>query len=362
MNGTEKAFLNRNKLGAGYLSHANKWFLPIIEKLQPVLTNSKRPLILGISGSQGSGKSLLADYLCTVVASRFNLNALPTSIDDFYHTKHERYQLGQDIHPLLATRGVPGTHDIDLAINVLDGLIEGSEDVLVPRFDKIIDDRCRVNSFTRVSNTLDLIVMEGWCLGANAQTMDKLQIDINKLERDFDPKFIWREYVNDCLAGPYQKLFDYVESLPTPSEPEQPSRRFCHLVMSDHVYDAAFVAQVQEYLNAGNYPSTLFVDPHIQQIFDLDDATKVLHEEGKLQELGKTLTHYNALDTGWFILDAQMLDISSALAKHQRQFGVSSVIDAYQKHLRFHCESIDQGRWQDVDNPAMFEAATKLFS
>ena len=211
MNGTEKAFLNRNKLGAGYLSHANKWFLPIIEKLQPVLTNSKRPLILGISGSQGSGKSLLADYLCTVVASRFNLNALPTSIDDFYHTKHERYQLGQDIHPLLATRGVPGTHDIDLAINILDGLIEGSEDVLVPRFDKIIDDRCRVNSFTRVSNTLDLIVMEGWCLGANAQTMDKLKIDINRLERDFDPKFIWREYVNDCLAGPYQKLFDYVD-------------------------------------------------------------------------------------------------------------------------------------------------------
>ena len=211
MNETEKAFLNRNKLGAGYLSLANKWFLPIIEKLQPVLTNRKRPLILGISGSQGSGKSLLADYLCTVVASRFNLNALPTSIDDFYHTKHERYQLGQDIHPLLATRGVPGTHDIDLAINVLDGLIEGSEDVLVPRFDKRIDDRCHVNSFTRVSNTLDLIVLEGWCLGANAQTMDKLQVDINKLERDFDPKFIWREYVNDCLAGPYQKLFDYVD-------------------------------------------------------------------------------------------------------------------------------------------------------
>lgn len=143
---------------------------------------------------------------------------------------------------------------------------------------------------------------------------------------------------------------------------EQATQRFCHLVMSDHVYDAGFVAHVHKYLEVENYPSTLFVDPNVEQIFDLDDATKVLHEDGTLQELGKSLTQYNALDTGWFILDMQMLEISSALAKHQRKFGVSSVIEAYHKHLRFHCESVEQARWQDVDNPAMFEAATKLFS
>ena len=142
----------------------------------------------------------------------------------------------------------------------------------------------------------------------------------------------------------------------------QATQRFCHLVMSDHLYDTGFVAHVHKYLEAENYSSTLFVDPNVDQIFDLDDATKVLHEDGTLQELGKSLTQYNALDTGWFILDMQMLEISSALAKHQRKFGVSSVIEAYQKHLRFHCESVEQARWQDVDNPAMFEAATKLFS
>jgi choline kinase len=201
-------------------------------------------------------------------------------------------------------------------------------------------------------------------VGEHAQAIEELINDqyTGKATLEFIPNTMVERGNGYSLHLGLKKLFGHVESLPTPSEPEQPSHRFCHLVMSDHVYDAAFVAQVQEYLHAGNYPSTLFVDPHIQQIFDLDDATKVLHEEGKLQELGKTLTHYNALDTGWFILDAQMLDISRALAKHQRQFGVSSVIDAYQKHLRFHCESIDQGRWQDVDNPAMFEAATKLFS
>ena len=88
--------------------------------------------------------------------------------------------------------------------------------------------------------------------------------------------------------------------------------------MSDHVYDAGFVAHVHKYLETENYPSTLFVDPNIDQIFDLDDATKVFHEDGTLQELGKSITQYNALDTGWFILDMQMLEISSALAGHQR--------------------------------------------
>ena len=211
MNETEKSFLHRNKLGLGYLSQANKWFLPIMEKLQPKLKTRNQPLVIGISGSQGSGKSALADYLCTVAASQFNINALSTSIDDFYHTKNKRNQLGQEIHPLLVTRGVPGTHDIELAMRILDELFDGSEDVLVPRFDKTIDDRCNTNEFIRVSKPLDLIVLEGWCLGAKAQKREELEVDINNLEREFDPNFIWRKYVNNCIAEPYQKLFNYID-------------------------------------------------------------------------------------------------------------------------------------------------------
>ena len=211
MNETENSFLHRNKLGLGYLNQANKWFLPIMEKLQPKLKKRNQPLVLGISGSQGSGKSALADYLCTVAASQFNINALSTSIDDFYHTKNKRNQLGQEIHPLLVTRGVPGTHDIELAMRILDGLVDGSEDVLVPRFDKTIDDRCNTNEFIRVSKPLDLIVFEGWCLGAKAQKRAELEVDINNLEREFDPNFIWRKYVNNCIAEPYQKLFNYID-------------------------------------------------------------------------------------------------------------------------------------------------------
>lgn len=93
------------------------------------------------------------------------------------------------------------------------------------------------------------------------------------------------------------------------------SRRFYSLVLFDHIYNATFIAQLQTHLLAGNYPSILFVDPHIHQIIDLNDTIKVFHQEGKLQELGKISTYYNALYIGWFTLDFQMLDIGGTLAK-----------------------------------------------
>lgn len=146
------------------------------------------------------------------------------------------------------------------------------------------------------------------------------------------------------------------------AEPPQNTESYCHLVMSDHVYDEAFTKGVEEHLSNNLQGSTLFVDPKTDQIFDLDDATKVQHENGRLVSLGKSLMSYNAIDTGWFILDKKCIEIAEALEQHQRQFGVSSVVEAYLKHYPFYCQSIDSGRWQDVDNPAMFEAAQELFS
>ncbi len=164
------------------------------------------------------------------------------------------------------------------------------------------------------------------------------------------------------------KVAEPPQNTETPQDKESTSAKepntesYCHLVMSDHVYDEAFTKGVQEHLSNNLQGSTLFVDPKTEQIFDLDDATKVQHEHGRLVSLGKSLMSYNAIDTGWFILDKKCTEIAEALAQHQRQFGVSSVVEAYLKHYPFHCQSIDSGRWQDVDNPAMFEAAQELFS
>lgn len=152
------------------------------------------------------------------------------------------------------------------------------------------------------------------------------------------------------------------QNLKSTSAIEPNTESYCHLVMSDHVYDEAFTKGVQDYLRNNLQGSTLFVDSKTDQIFDLDDATKVQHENGRLLSLGKSLMSYNAIDTGWFILDKKCKEITEALEQHQRQFGVSSVVEAYLKHYPFYCQSIDSGLWQDVDNPAMFEAAQELFS
>lgn len=152
------------------------------------------------------------------------------------------------------------------------------------------------------------------------------------------------------------------QNLKSTSAIEPNTESYCHLVMSDHVYDEVFTKGVQDYLRNNLQGSTLFVDSKTDQIFDLDDATKVQHENGCLVSLGKSLMSYNAIDTGWFILDKKCKEITEALEQHQRQFGVSSVVEAYLKHYPFYCQSIDSGLWQDVDNPAMFEAAQELFS
>ena len=152
------------------------------------------------------------------------------------------------------------------------------------------------------------------------------------------------------------------QNLKSTSAIEPNTESYCHLVMSDHVYDEAFTKGVQDHLRNNLQGSTLFVDSKTDQIFDLDDATKVQHENGCLVSLGKSLMSYNAIDTGWFILDKKCKEITEALEQHQRQFGVSSVVEAYLKHYPFYCQSIDSGLWQDVDNPAMFEAPQELYS
>lgn len=168
-------------------------------------------LIVGICGAQGSGKSTIASAL----VSLFESEGVPTaflSIDDLYLTRAEREALARDIHPLLRTRGVPGTHDIALGMAVLDDLAAGRAPFL-PRFDKATDDRAPRDRWEAAPANTRLLIFEGWCVGARPQSEAALIDPVNTLERDEDAAGIWRRYLNDQLAGPYQTLFDRLDSL-----------------------------------------------------------------------------------------------------------------------------------------------------
>jgi D-glycerate 3-kinase len=166
----------------------------------------ERPLVVGLTGSQGSGKSTLAGKLPGPLAAR-GLRAVVLSLDDLYLPKAERQRLAHDVHPLLATRGVPGTHDVALGVATLASLGRAGA-TLVPRFDKASDDRLPRADWTRFVGPADVIVFEGWCVGARPQPPEALVQPVNDLERTRDPDGVWRRYANDALAGPYRALFD----------------------------------------------------------------------------------------------------------------------------------------------------------
>jgi D-glycerate 3-kinase len=171
----------------------------------------RRPLVLGLCGAQGSGKSTLAAAVVDAARAR-GLAAATLSLDDLYLTRAERAVLAREVHPLLATRGVPGTHDVGLGLDLL-ARIDAGETVRLPRFDKAADDRAPEAEWTTVPGPLDLLVFEGWCLGAVAEDASALVDPVNALEASEDADARWRRWVNAQLAGAYAGLFARIDAI-----------------------------------------------------------------------------------------------------------------------------------------------------
>lgn len=174
---------------------------------------SGRPglLTLGICGAQGSGKSTLVSALATQLAAAGHRVAT-LSLDDLYLTNAERQSLAADVHPLFATRGVPGTHDIALGLATIAALSRG-EAAPLPRFDKARDDRAPRADWPHAPADTQVLLLEGWCLGARPQAATQLAIPVNALEAAEDTHGIWRAHANAALAGPYRQLFAAIDRL-----------------------------------------------------------------------------------------------------------------------------------------------------
>jgi D-glycerate 3-kinase len=173
---------------------------------------ARRPLVIGLCGAQGSGKSTVAAAVVErLVASGVAAAAL--SLDDLYLTRADRLALAAAVHPLLATRGVPGTHDTELGLALFAALDRG-EAVRMPRFDKGSDDRAPEDAWQPVAAGPDVLIFEGWCVGAVRQSDADLADPVNALERDDDSDGRWRAYVNAALGGPgYRALFTRIDRL-----------------------------------------------------------------------------------------------------------------------------------------------------
>jgi len=183
---------------AGFVAHV----------LDDALAHDAR--VYAVSGVQGTGKSTLVAQLAALAQQR-GLHVVGLSIDDFYLGQRMRRQLGRAVHPLLATRGPPGTHDVALACEVVDRLRDGQQTRL-PRFDKITDRRLPPSRWPMVHGA-DLVVFEGWFLKAPPQPTAHLREPINPLERDEDSGGTWRTYCNDALGREYPALWSRLDRL-----------------------------------------------------------------------------------------------------------------------------------------------------
>src|SRR5690606_7427374 len=211
MAGWVDAFLQRERLPQAYRHTIDMALVPLAARITQRARLSDHMRVVGLCGAQGSGKSTAAAALVELL-QRDGLPAAALSIDDFYLPRVARVELARTVHPLLATRGVPGTHDVELAQATIDQLALPGE-VLLPAFDKARDDRRPRREWPQVTGALRVVILEGWCVGAIPQPEAQLATPVNALERDEDPHGTWRRHVNDALAGSYRTLFDRLSPL-----------------------------------------------------------------------------------------------------------------------------------------------------
>ena len=204
-------FMARERLPETFRRTFDDICLPLADRAVDWRADFGRTALIGLCGAQGSGKSTIAAAAVEHLRSH-GMNAVALSLDDFYLSRDARQRLAREVHPLLAVRGPPGTHDVPLAGAVIDQL-RAKGKVALPRFDKTADTRAPRGTWETLASPVDVVLLEGWCVGAVSQGEAALVEPVNALERDEDPQGIWRAYVNNQLDGPYQFLFARLQDL-----------------------------------------------------------------------------------------------------------------------------------------------------
>ena len=177
-------------------------------------TEKKKPYFVGLAGGQGTGKTTISSLIRIILTKYFRLNVFRISIDDFYKTRKERINLSKRVHPMLLTRGVPGTHDINMMLSFFrKAKSKKFKKLRLPTFNKAIDDRFNKKKWYELNQKPDVIIFEGWCVGARPETNNSLKKTINSMEKVKDQKKIWRKYVNQQLKSKYKKLYSRLNCL-----------------------------------------------------------------------------------------------------------------------------------------------------
>ena len=209
-------FLNKEKIlgksKAEKIKRLKKIYIPISFWIENKYKKKGETLILGFSGGQGSGKTTVTGILKIILKKFFKRRIHVSSIDDFYKTLEDRNKISNKIHPLLKTRGVPGTHDINLVKNFFNLIRKKKfKKIKLPKFEKAIDNRLEKKYWFNIKKKPEIVILEGWCVGAKPQSSFLIKKPINTLEKYEDKDLKWRKYANEKLKSEYKKLFSMID-------------------------------------------------------------------------------------------------------------------------------------------------------
>ena len=246
----------------------------------------ERPWLLGIGGAPGTGKSTLARLLAHLAPTTNARKPVVLSLDDYYLSRQARADLAAEIHPLLAHRGVPGTHDVNRMFHDLDVLLQGSSPrVETPRFDKGSDDRLPETRTIATGEQPGGVILEGWFLGLGPEADGNLVTAISDFEASEDPEGEWRVWVNHALADFHRRFsnratahwllrppdWDTVAAWRWRQEQELPThRRLLQDLEAVHRFLQPFERLVRHQLATGNEHADLVLQldrrhrPHLQ--------------------------------------------------------------------------------------------------
>ena len=174
-----------------------------------------KPYFIGLNGGQGSGKTTLSDFVQRVLSIDSQRSITGFSIDDIYKSTEERNKMATEIHPLCKVRGVPGTHDISMGLDVLDSLSNASNETLtaIPSFSKPLDRHKPIEDWKVFQGKPDFIFFDAWCAGAKPISEENWKPPMNDLEKEEDPCGVWSKWSNRELSGDYQDLFNRFDLL-----------------------------------------------------------------------------------------------------------------------------------------------------
>jgi len=187
-------------------------YIPIAFWINDKYKKKGKTLLLGLSASQGSGKTTVAAILSIILKNYFKRNIYVVSIDDFYKKLRDRKKMAEQKHPLFKTRGVPGTHDTHLIDYFFKSLKRKKfKKIKIPKFDKATNDRMKKSRWHSINKKPEIVIFEGWCVGAKPENKSSLKKPINLLEKHQDKNLVWRQFVNEKLKKEYRKIFSMID-------------------------------------------------------------------------------------------------------------------------------------------------------